>query len=208
MKVMTIVMRSMVILLLSAFIFSCSDGEDGAIGPVGPQGEQGADGQEGTDGQNGADGATGETGSANVIYSDWFNSNFPNNNNVTGTTATFSITVPEIDNTAIPSTGVILVYGRNTSPGGSNIYMLPAEVALGRNERYSFFVTISISIPTNLTIQVDGINGDTDPIGIPLLDQYRYIMIPGGVPGEKSRSISEYKNMSYQEITTLFNIPE
>jgi len=58
-------------------------GQDGeALGVPGPQGDQGpagqdgADGQDGTNGQDGADGQDGEDGNANVIVSDWIDTEF------------------------------------------------------------------------------------------------------------------------------------
>ncbi len=231
MKAITNLVRGMMIVMVSLLIFSCSDGEDGAIGPAGQDGIDGVDGTNGTDGNDGVDGNDGNDGNdgadgtdgndgspgtANVIYSNWFNTEL--SDNIAGSSDTFTINAPEID-ADILNFGTVLVYARRIviSPGPTiniSVYQLPITFGAARQQSYLFSLTntnqIRISVQTN---------EEGDPAGDgTFLEQYRYVIIPGGIStsssatseglesGSKSRE--EYKNMSYEEIRTLFNIPE
>ncbi|MFD2563460.1 collagen-like triple helix repeat-containing protein [Aquimarina rubra] len=184
MKAMTNLVRLITVLVLSVVIFSC-EGEDGAIGPQGEQGEQGPQGEQG------------EPGTANVMYSDWIDSGFEND--ITDGFDAFNIDAPEITQ-EILDTGTILVYARSTT---NTIYQVPVTFYGFLNESY-FFRVINAG---TLNIGVEGIG--TNNIGEPFLnDVFRYIIIPGGVAINNSRSTEDFASMSYKEITTLFNISE
>ncbi|NJB71575.1 hypothetical protein GGR42_002037 [Saonia flava] len=186
------------VIFISTFFVSCSkDGEDGAIGPQGPQGEQGIAGPTGSDGEQG------EPGTANVIYSDWIQSNFLNPNastqNVMGL-GTFSL--EEYDITA----DVILVYGGNNINSGSfEVFQLP-YTRINENEFFGFGLFGDGDGDTSLQVRVNTLDGSTSLFSY--IDYYRYIIIPGEVVSTTVKSTLDYAKMSYKEICTHFNIPE
>lgn len=97
--------------MLSIFLVACSaeDGQDGTIGPQGAQGEQGIPGSDGQNGEQGPEGEQGEPGTANVIYSEWFASEFANNINLS--VDSFTVEVPGFTDEILEK-GLLLVYGR------------------------------------------------------------------------------------------------
>ncbi|WP_299435718.1 hypothetical protein [uncultured Aquimarina sp.] len=184
MKAMTNLVRLIPVVILSALIFSC-EGEDGAIGPQGEQGEQGPQGDQG------------EPGTANVMYSDWIDSGFEND--ITDGFDAFNIDAPEITQ-EILDTGTILVYARSTT---NTIYQVPVTFHGFLNENYFFRVITAGTL--NIGVEGIGINDIGEPF---LNDVFRYIIIPGGATINNSKSLEDFKNMSYEDITAILNIPE
>lgn len=184
-------------LVLAVLIVSCSkdDGKDGAIGPQGAQGEQGPAGAAGTDGE---DGAQGETGAANVIYSDWFDSELGDG---IGTASSFTFDAPELTQEIMDS-GIILMYAKTSS--AESVYPLPITFSSTTiNETYYFRsegVTAALRIWVR-QVDVDGVDVET-----PYLSRFRYVLIPrGSLVSGKSSSI-DYSKMSYEKIVQHFNI--
>lgn len=195
--------------ILAALACSCSaeDGQDGAIGPQGPQGEQGfpgEDGQDGEDGAQGEQGEQGEAGTANVIYSDWIPDDFPipPDPAIGETTATFLINASELTE-AIKNNGLILLYARRVSgPTTFAVAQLPITVSAPINHYYSFEYN---NFNENLSVRI--LHTEGGAIGYPAYREYRYILIPGGIP-TSGKSTMDYTQMSYEEIIAHFNIPE
>ncbi len=186
------VMKLSWVLVLMVLMFSCSDdGADGAVGPAGAQGTTGTQGDPGT---------------ANVIYSDWIPNVFPNAIIFLKDISTPLATAEEITALGVDlDTSVVLVYGKGdvsaaSGSSGDEVVPLPYE-NIDEGELYTFAANNGVRA---LAITTDGVidNGFDD------FSDFRYIIIPGGVPVDKSRSMNEYKNMSYEEIAALFNIPE
>lgn len=183
-----------------------AQGEQGEQGPKGDQGEQGPEGpkgEPGNDGQDGADGQNGATGTANVIYSDWIPSGFPET--INGNFEQWSLIAPELTQ-EIHDTGVVLLYARV----GLFIYTVPITFFSG-NE-YWYFRLFDINDPL-IAIRVDSIDGGD--IGTPILNgDFRYVLIPGGIPantdnpGGITAKTPDYAAMSYEEIAERFNIPD
>src|SRR5690606_27413243 len=103
----------------SSLLFACSkeDGKDGAVGPMGPQGEQGvagADGEQGVTGADGEQGEQGDTGTANVIFSEWVNTEL--GASIEAVSSSFTISATNI-NASMLNSGTILVYGRRLELG-------------------------------------------------------------------------------------------
>ena len=194
MKVIKNLIKYPTIVLLSVIIFSCS-GEDGANGPQGPQGEQGLQGDRGSQGDPGD---PGDPGTANVIYSDWFNTEF--GNNIATSSSSFTVGAPEI-NANILNFGTILVYGRRVDlVTGNQVYQIPIVFGAARQQSYYFRATggqIRISVVANEQGQNVGDGA--------FFVQYRYVIIPGG-QSTSGKSVTDYKNMSYEEVADLFNI--
>lgn len=164
--------------LALAFIIGCE-------GPEGPQGEQGI---------QGIQGEQGDPGTANVIYSDWsqlegawrdsviFGGNFKVNH----------LTAPELTQ-AIMDYGVVLCYVKYGThnvplPYTNSSYTLGFHIDLGR--------IIFSTLKPDLTGGVVLIN----------TMQFRYVLIPGGVAATKSTV--DYTKLTYEQICTVFDIPE
>jgi len=183
-------------ILTTVLFIACSseDGEDGI---------NGINGIDGIDGADGADGEQGETGTANVIYSDWIQTNFINPNpaptNIMGL-ATFS--EGEINTVA----DVVLVYGGNNLNGEFEIHQLP-YIRIG-NVQFTFGLFGSDGTETGSTfLQVRTNTFDGTNATFQFFDSYRYVIIPGGNPVTGKSSV-DYSKMSYKEVMAHFNIPE
>ena len=191
----------MLFILVVGFLLSCSseDGQDGAIGPEGPQGEQGEQGQQGEQGEQGIQGEQGDTGTANVIYSEWIPSGFPNP--INSDFDQWEMYAPELTQ-EIHDSGTILVYARVTTV----IYPVP-NTFFTSNEHWEF--RLLDTNDTLIAIRVNSIDGGN--IGSPVLNgDFRYILIPGGVPATtgKDGAPLDYTKMTYEEVIAHFGIPE
>ncbi|GAA3615474.1 hypothetical protein Q4Q39_01900 [Flavivirga amylovorans] len=199
--------RLVMVLMVSISIFSCSDGEDGATGPAGPAG---------VDGTDGVDGEDGAPGTANVIYSEWIEKGFDDDSGVGTPTASFDIEAPEITEKVLDQ-GVVLVFGRRFTTVAEDVnidvFQLP----------YTFYDTDvqyrhRITPPSGnkatgvIKIQARSINGSNLNGNVHRIDEYRYVIIPGGAavaPSSSGKSSSvDYSKMSYGEIKAQFNISE
>lgn len=201
---------TMMCCILAAMLFmaSCSkDGDQGPVGPAGPQGEQGsaglagADGADGADGVDGEQGEQGEPGTANVIYSDWINTEF--SNNIITTSSSFTIDAPQIDSDLL-NFGTILVYARRVviGGGGNLVYQLPIVFGTARQQSY-YFRAQGGEIRITVAANEEGENAGDGTF----LEQYRYVLIPGAVSTSGKSSI-DYQKMTYEEITAHFEIED
>lgn len=188
------------ILMIGSLITSCS-GEDGETGPAGPQGPQGEQGPAGVDGADGADGAQGDPGTANVIFSEWVNTEL--GDNIVSSSQSFIIDAPDIDPDML-NFGNILVYGRRIDAElGNLVYPLPIVFGAARQQSYYFRAQdgeIQITVVANE-------EGESAGDGT-FLEQYRYLLIPGGVPTSGKSSSPDFSKMTYQEVAKYFNFEE
>ena len=190
------------VLFMVSLFWACS--KDGEIGPIGPQGPQGAQGTVGQDGQDGADGQDGEPGTANVIYSDWFDTEL--GDNINAQTSSFSVDFPESSATLLNS-GAVFVFGRRifidniTGDLYYYFYQLPHSFN-GSGNFYSFTVTNG-----EIQIFVQTFDGTSVGNGA-FIQQYRYVVIPGGVASSGKSITEDYTKMTYEEIAERFNIPD
>jgi len=185
--------------ILGTMFLACSpdDGEDGATGPQGIQGEQGATGPQGPQGEQGEQG---EPGTANVIYSDWIPSGFESP--IADINASFVIQNVEELTDEVKAHGYIAVYGRYTT-AYTIIQPLPKSIFGLRMQHYDFQIN---DLNQNISIWISSIDGSD--IEIPIYDDYRYIIIPGGTPSTSGKSAVDYSKMSYAELVAHFHIPE
>lgn len=180
-------------------ITSCSseDGADGAVGPQGPQGEQGVAGPQGEQGEQG------DPGTANVIYSDWIASEFG------------SFAAAEESEQLLVSLGqgefnnandLLLVYGRHEINAVLNdIYQLPFDL-ISQDEKYRYRLSEGTSF---VALYVEALNTVGGTNLFTYFNDYRYVIIPGGVSTSgKSASAMDFTKMSYEELIAYFNIPE
>ncbi|KAG1649002.1 Kelch repeat-containing protein 1 [Nymphon striatum] len=150
---------------------------------------------DGADGQNGTDGAQGETGSANVIYSEWLPSEFPNN--IPLSQDSFVVEAPDLT-MEIVENGLLLVFGRTSNPIDQIIVeQLPRPVFF-RDQYYfhRYITTPTNEGPQQFTVEV--LSTDGGFIGVPFFEEYRYFIIPGGNPASGKSSIA-YSKMRYAD---------
>ena len=191
MKTTKFIYKLFAIVFISVLV-SCSgeDGEDGI---------DGINGIDGVDGADGVDGEDGEPGTANVIYSDWVDTEL--SNSIGGSSASFEINAPEVDTDMLTS-GTILVYANRIEGEDMLVYPLPVVFGAARQQSYYFRAStgsIRITVVANE-------EGETAGDGT-FLEQYRYVLIPGGVSTSGKAAI-DYTNMKYDELLDFFNIPE
>jgi len=200
MKTMKFTKHVFSLLFISSLLFACSkeDGKDGAVGPMGPQGEQGVAGADGADGEQGEQG---DTGTANVIFSEWVNTELGASIEVVS--SSFTISATNI-NASMLNSGTILVYGRRLElgEGGNLVYQLPVVFGASRQQSY-YFRAQQGEIQITVVANEQGENvGDGS-----FLQQYRYVLIPGGV-STSGKSSLDYTKMTYEEVVERFNITE
>ncbi len=187
------------------FVLGCSkDGEDGAIGPQGSQGEQGlqgttgASGETGTDGEDGAQGIQGEPGTANVVYSDWITLDF-GETPINETSVSQNIDVPDLTQ-EIKDNGVVLVYSRRILGGSYHYFTLPYH---RYSTNFQYFSHKFFAHVNRINISITSIDGN--PIFAAYFTEFRYVILPGGIPVSGKRAI-DYSKMSYEKITAHFEI--
>jgi len=184
------------IVLLSMLVISC-EGEDGAVGP---QGEQGTQGDQGPQGDQGDTGDQGDPGTANVMYSDWIVRDYDNSGGLaeeTNEQLLATLGGADFDLTQ----DILLVYGRRVVNAiVTEVNQLP-YIQVSDNDFYGFEVA-SFNGGFTLRIKVATLDGATSAFAY--FDDFRYVIIPGGVAAGKSAV--DYKNMSYKEVSELFNM--
>ena len=148
-------------------------------------GTNGTNGVDGKNGTNGAVGTTGNAGTANVIFSQW----------ITPTVVTSDqrrIIAPQINNDILDR-GAVLVYTKYNN----TIVLLP-YIDIGNNNKISAavnfgFINIFHNFPLN-----------------DFFTEYRYIIIPGGVPSGRGTTITrpDYSQMTYSQVCKSLDISE
>lgn len=161
------------VLSLALFIVSCQKGDAGPAGPAGTQGPQGA---------TGSTGPKGDTGTANVIYSAWLDvvyiaDTFRSTGNVLDTAGYYTnITAAKLTN-AILTSGEIKVYWNAGTPTA------PVVLPLPYSDLVYDFISIQPAFYLNRINLYATDNYGTFTQNNLKYNQYRYILIPGAVPG-------------------------
>lgn len=169
-------------------------GDTGATGIAGTNGKDGATGQTGATGQAGTTGATGakgETGTANVIYSNWTQVNFSSKGTFEGIAYSDGDLAAKSLDQKILDTGVVLVYAKDAN---NNLF----PVFFG-----SLFPSGGGIIIQNLKIGTITLRA-TDNFN-PRIYSYRYVLIPGGVPSGRLKSL---QSMDYEQIIEIYNLQD
>ena len=180
MKFLTFSMMVLALVLTSCSAEDGVDGTNGAIGATGPAGSDGADGQD---------------GNANVIYSNWFQ---PSAWTGGGTAFAF------FDKTAVGLTqevmdqGAVLAYAK-LSGDGTNVRPLPADTGSGLF-LWNYLITGVENI--RFTVTRTDATSNVNPTG----NQFRYVIIPGGVLASKGFTTGDFKKMSYEEVMDHFGL--
>lgn len=162
---------SLVVLCVSLLLNSCSKGSDGAAGATGPAGPAGPAGP------------TGATGSANVIYSAWLDVTYTLN-----TTDSFyyaTITAPRLVDSILQK-GTVMTYVNAGSTASPTVLPLPYT------DLVSFlFIDVAYTLG-KINLSSDGNISTTTTSGTKI-QQYRYIIIPGGVASGRAATV-DWKN--------------
>lgn len=180
-------------------------------GPQGPAGVAGPQGPTGSNGAAGATGATGATGTANVIYSAWFTPTAWTTPGLSFSSSSFDKAAPGVT-ALIISNGVVLAFTQLIGDGGVT-RPLPTTLNSG-----ALIYTVGFLIESvgNLRFTWNNIAGAAIPF---VTNQFRYVIIPGGVAGGRgvnsekialingqSFTETKLKSMSYAEVCKLINI--
>jgi len=189
-------------LLLAVILFFSYCAKDGATGPAGAAGTAGSAGPAGPAGGPGAPGPKGDTGTANVIYSAWLDVAFSPIVDSSATpfdTLAYEATIPapKLSNTIL-NTGEIKVYinvGPSTVPA---VFPIPYFSPFNGISINPIFSLQTIELISNANISTFTSNGVKS-------QQYRYILIPGVVPGQKAPKVNWNNYNEVQEYLGLSN---
>jgi hypothetical protein len=175
------------VLALALMFTACQkDGEEGPAGPQGPAGPAGPAGPQGPQGPQG------DTGTANVIFSDWLSVTYEAEEDENGDTVSWSAQVPAPLITAqMLAEGEMKVYlNLNTA---ADPVVVPLPYFDGGIIINPFFFVGGFGLVCN----IDASTAQDPTQGNALVLQYRYILIPGEVPG-KARPKINWNN--YEEV--------
>jgi len=211
--------RLLSLLLLAIAFITVNCTKEGPEGPAGATGAQGPAGVAGATGATGATGSQGPAGTANVIYSSWVTSPFDSRDTtIDGTCHRVRHLIAPSLSAAILSQGVMITYMRVGSIGP---YLLPytsdAGGATNQIEAIYAVQKIFVTRKTFGSCRFSAADPGTAPVlvNLPQSLEYRYILIPGAVPGGRSMGVGgtnytadQLRAMSYAEICALFNIPQ
>ena len=173
-------MKKLSFLFLSAFLVSASlmvtsCSKEGPEGPQGPQGPQGDKGDKGDPG-------------ANVTYSNWLNIAFEadtvHNGPDIDTTGWFSIIDAPKITAQILNQGAVKVYVNLNTPADPVIVSIPF---LDQILAFIYTGTIELSAVGNFST--------FDAGGGVMVQQYRYIIIPGGLPARSAIDWDDYEQV-------------
>jgi hypothetical protein len=157
-------------LLLAVILIFTSCAKDGDTGPQGPAGPAGPAGP------NGPTGPQGPAGTANVVYSNWSDVTFAAQVPSPGdTTWTATITAPKLVD-SILNRGEIKVYVNFGSTAAPQVFALPITSDIG-------FILIPYFQVGKINLVSDIDAGTETGTGGVKFFQYRYVLIPGVVPG-------------------------
>lgn len=158
----------------------------------GPEGPAGAQGSQGPQGPQGPAGPQGPTGTANVIYSKWSSGSTWTLDAGTGLNG-YEITATPLTQ-SILSTGAIHVYWAVLGDTVNNIRHLPFTEVVN-NELYFH----------NTASSVGKIKVETNNLIMATTNRYRYVLIPGGVLGGRTRQTVDFED--YNAVLAAFDIP-
>jgi hypothetical protein len=154
--------------------------------------------------KKGDTGPAGPAGSANVMYSEWFTPATYQKDTVFGVWGfKYNRTAPGITQKVLDS-GVVLTFGKLLGynslvwPAG-NVGQLPVTITYMQggvtNDTWSALASVG-----NLRIRFH--NDRNIYTSIATQHQFRYIIVPGGLPGGRTRPLT------YEEVCRRYNVPE
>lgn len=151
--------------------------------------------------KKGDDGAKGDTGTANVMYSSWLDVDYEPDTDANGDTVIWygTINAPQLTKGIIDS-GTVKVYINVGTSADPYIWPLPIT------DLYTYTGITQLGIyftVGNIELYCD-IDASTFTSGGAKQAQYRYVLIPGGVP--TGRSAVNWND--YNAVKAHFNIPD
>ncbi|WP_205512513.1 hypothetical protein [Longitalea arenae] len=153
--------------------------------------------------KKGDDGAKGDTGTANVIYSPWLDVNYDAVTNTAGDTVYYyqaTIAAPKLTKAIIDS-GTVKVYLNLGSAASPEVWPLPITDLFqftGITELGLYYTVGNINLFCDLDASTFTSSGTKHA-------QYRYILIPGGVPTGRS-AVVDWNN--YEAVKRQFNLTD
>jgi hypothetical protein len=162
------------------------------VGCKGPQGEVGPAGTTGTTGP------AGPVGSPNVIYSAWAGSTWTQGSYFSATGRYYDMVAPKVTQ-AVLDQAVIITYWK---PAGSTsqVVALPTRTADGAKwEWYPVYTVGQVRVWV-----VNDARTDIGASNIGTTNQFRYVIIPGGVGARKAAL--DYTD--YEAVKRAFNLPD
>ena len=175
-----------IVIIISSMAFIGILGCEGPEGPTGPQGAQGTEGPQGPE------------GTANVIYSDWIRlgdvASSADTSLIGRNYKRYHIPADELTQEIIDG-GTIIVYYKLLGM----ITPLPYTLA-GLSGSEDLLITFATFMPRRITILSQLL--DNTPTILNLDTNFRYILIPGGIPAKQKTSVFSdyYKTMDYYGI--------
>lgn len=167
-------------------------------GPAGTTGATGATGAAGPAGPAGPAGVPGAPGTANVIYSEWLDVAYAIDtiitfNNVKDTSYYSIITAAKLTADILNKGEIKVYWNLNTA---ANPYIVPIPYNDGFNTILPYFSVGNIELDASRNFGSGTISGVK-------VRQYRYILVPGGVP---ARSMINWKD--YNDVKKQLNLPD
>ena len=162
------------------------------------KGDTGPQGEDGPAGPAGGKGDKGDVGTANVIYSGWMDVAYTPATSAGDTVAwEATITAPKIDN-AILTSGAIKVYVNAGTAAQPAVFPLPVT------DLFSLTGLLNLNLYFTLgKIEIyatDNASTYTNTAGVKQW-QYRYILVPGGVPARSAINWNNYEQVkAYLEL--------
>jgi hypothetical protein len=220
---------SVLLLVVTALIFSACKGDSGPVGPQGIQGPAGSQGLQGVIGPQGPVGATGPQGPVgpqgpqgvtNVIYSSWIPTPttfgatgwLDSSLSTIGTVSRANIAAPAITQTII-NQGLTLVYHTFSATAAglattANAQSLPFTTNVG-----AVLIEANYRPAVGRVIFFIKTFSGTGSFGLLTGHYVRYIVIPGSVAGRFTSgpaagyTVDQIKAMSYEQVLALLNVP-
>lgn len=211
------------IVAIMTFLPSCEEegapgpqGPQGEQGPQGPQGEQGTAGNPGTPGPQGEQGSPGEEGpqgpqgdkgdpgTANVFYSNWT----PFEVDVWRKVTEFSreSQIYDIEDNLITQEildqGLVFVYIKFGGAPSPRPLPFIGYVTTTTKDQIIWYRLIL----NKIELVFHNVSDKIDPGTFGSSNNYRYIIIPGST-SINGRQAEDFKNMSYEDLCLLFDIP-
>src|SRR5690554_1682343 len=191
------------------------EGAQGEAGPEGPQGEQGPQGEPGPQGEQGL------PGTANVLATDWLQlgggwSNMWGNRSADLSTAHIKVLTEVTGATSLfdfveNRNGTLLVFfrGSNTTSGSTAVGSVPGRFIAGTNQYDLRSWNVRDDLENRINISVSQTSGTSESPDI----QIRLVLIPPGATmgGSSYSGLPEggdWDGMSYQEVSSVFNIKD
>lgn len=183
----TIKLFTILFLVMGISITSCKKGDMGDTGPIG---ETGAAGPAGAQGEQGVQG---ENGNANVIASDWLDTDFDDE----ATTFTdFDIEIPNLTRSEIDESA-ILVYFNDTF----TIHPAPYVTRFR-----AFNQSLRDNSDGGYDLILTGRTMDGNAYTFDWMEEFRYVIIPQGVSVSGKSAGIDYNKMSYEEVMDHFGL--